>query len=204
MRTRDLIVIGGSAGGFSAALTLISALPQDLCASLLLALHAPNRVGPGLCVALNRVGWLPARLARDHAELECGHIYLVPGGMQVRVGSRRLCLEEDTGLERFRPSVDRMFRTAAESHGERVIGVVLSGLMDDGAAGLAAIIRAGGVGVVQSPLEAQFGSMPLCALKAAPESYCLEVGEMAPRLVKLVAAPIPLAVPPESRVTFGD
>jgi two-component system chemotaxis response regulator CheB len=135
------------------------------------------------------------QLAQDGMALEHGQICFVPGGMQAQVDRKGLCLRENDERDRFCPSIDTLFRTAARTYGVRVIGVVLSGLLYDGAAGLAAIVRAGGVGVIQSPWEAKHAPMPQWALKAAPKSYCLPAGVMAPLLINLVSPPMPLVVP---------
>lgn len=185
--------LAGSAGSFSALLALTAALPQGFPASLLVALHGPKHIRYARCRMLNQSSWLPVVLASDGTVLERSQIYLIPGGMHAQVGVRCVHVEEANERDLFRPSVDRLFRSAAATYGERVIGVVLSGLMDDGAAGLAAIVRAGGVGVVQSPLEAQFGMMPYSAHKAAPGSFCLPVAQIAALLGHLVApSPLPL------------
>lgn len=137
---------------------------------------------------------LPVHLAQDGMALEPGQMYVVPGGMQAHVDQHRLCLKGSDEQDRFCPSIDTLFLSTARIYGARVIGVVLSGMMDDGAAGLAAIVRAGGVGVIQAPGEAQYAQMPQSALKAVPRSYCMPVKVVAPLLVRLVAPSHPLVV----------
>lgn len=204
METRDLIVIGGSAGSLPALQTLTAALPQWFSASVLVAVHSPKLVGSTLHGVLHRGSRLPVMLPSGSTAFARSRIYIVPGGMQAHVESRRLRVVEAAAGDRFRPSIDTLFRTAAQTYGERVIGVVLSGVLNDGAAGLAAIVRAGGVGIVQSPVEAPFAEMPLSAQRAAPESYCLPVGQIVPLLVELVGAPVSPALPAWARVAVGE
>jgi two-component system, chemotaxis family, protein-glutamate methylesterase/glutaminase len=204
MGGRDLIVIGGSAGSFAAVLTITALLPAAVGATFLTALHAPRGIGDGLCKRIQRGCHLPVQLARDGAAIERGQVYLAPGGMHLLVAFGCLRVVEASVGDRFRPSIDRLFFSAAQTYGARVIGVVLSGALADGAAGLAAIVKAGGVGVVQSPLEAPYASMPQQALRAAPGSYSIAARSIAPLLVSLIAPAASLEAQGNTAMLSGD
>jgi two-component system chemotaxis response regulator CheB len=166
---RDVVVVGGSAGGIAALQRLVARLPANLPASLLVVMHLAPTVPSRLAELLDKAGPLPARPAVAGEPLRPGRIYtavtdrhlLVSDGdtVQLSLGPRE---------NRVRPAVDALFRSAARWCGPRAIGVVLSGALDDGAAGLAAIDQRGGLPLVQRPDDARFVGMPTAALRAVP------------------------------------
>jgi two-component system chemotaxis response regulator CheB len=195
--TRDIIVVGASMGGVEALSKLASQLPADLPAAVLVVQHT-SAESPGLLgEILNQRGALPAAIAEDREPLEHGRIYVAPpdrhlllteGGVRVVYGPRE---------NRARPAIDPLFRTAAVHYQSRVIGVVLTGLLSDGAAGLLAVHRCGGVAVVQSPDDAAYPDMPRRALSAVPTAREVPLSNLGPVLERLVAeeAPVPSPVP---------
>ncbi len=186
MQRRDIIVIGASSGGIDALKELVAALPRDLRASIFVVLHvAPYSLGI-LPEILGRAGSLPVANARDWDRIEPGRIYVAPpdhhllldpsGYVRVTRGPRE---------NRFRPAVDPLFRSAAHAFGPRVVGVVLTGWLDDGTAGLFAVKERGGTAVVQHPDDAFAPAMPLNAIKHVEVDHIAPLKEIAPLLVRL-------------------
>ena len=185
MVSRDRIVIGASAGGVAALRELVSRLPADLPAAVFVTLHLFERSEVTLPAILNAAGPLVAGHAEEGEVIRPGRIYVAPP-------DHHLLLDADTvhlghgpreGLQR--PSINVMFRSAAAAFGERVTGVVLTGLLDDGAAGLWEIQQHGGAAIVQDPDEAAYRSMPESAIRGVNVQYILRLAEMAPLLAKL-------------------
>ena len=152
MERRDAVVIGASAGGIDALRLLVERLPASLPLALCVVLHS-NRTSPQVLDAiLTRAGHLPAAYARHGEAMEPGRIYIAPADYHLEIErGRRLRLTRGPRENRFRPSVDVLFRSAALSLGPQVVGIVLSGALDDGTAGLWAIKARGGLAVVQDP-----------------------------------------------------
>ncbi len=191
MQTRNIIVIGASAGGFDALKTLVAGLPADLPATLLIVWHmAPDTTGV-LPQVFNKCGSLPASNACDGEALKPGHIYVAPPDRHLLLEDGVLRTTHGPKENRFRPAIDPLFRSAAYAYGPRVIGVILSGALDDGTSGLWTIKEAGGLAVVQHPADADVPSMPENALRAVAVDYCVPVAEMAPLLTRLCREEIP-------------
>ncbi len=183
---RDIIVIGGSAGSLDAAKQIAASLKPGLPAAVFVVIHGPPRQRNFLADVLNRVGPLPACQAVESQAI-------LPGRIYVPVPDRHLVLGQDhlhvtrgpkEGLQR--PSINVTFRSAARVYGRRVVGVLLSGMLDDGASGLWEIARHGGVTIVQDPQEALFPSMPVSALRDVPVDYQLQAATIGPLLSGLV------------------
>ena len=153
--SRDIIVIGASAGGIEAMQVLAAALPADLSASIFVVLHTAAYSENVLPRLLERAGPLPASNARDWEEIRPGHIYVAPADYHLILEpSGYTRITRGPKENRFRPAVDPLFRSAAAAFGPRVIGVVLTGWLDDGTAGLWAIKERGGTAIVQRPEDA--------------------------------------------------
>jgi two-component system chemotaxis response regulator CheB len=183
-----IIVIGGSLGGIEALKTLASDLPATLPAALLVVLH----VGPyglnSLDQIISRAGPLPATNAVHGEKIQAGHIYIAPADRHLLVDpDGRLILSRGPKENRSRPAIDPLFRSAAAAFGPRVIGVVLTGLLDDGTAGLWAVKEQGGVAVVQHPEDALAPDMPLNAVKHVEVNHCIPLKKIAPLLIDLTA-----------------
>ncbi len=188
--THDLIVVGTSAGGVEALMQLARALPSDLPAAVCVVLHIPPNAVSVLPRLLERAGQLPASHPADDTALEPGRIYVAPPDRHLIVQGRRLRTVHGPRENRNRPALDPLFRSAARNYGPRVVGVVLTGTLDDGTAGLLSIKRYGGIAIVQDPDDALFSSMPRSALEYVPVDYCLSLAEIGPRLAQLAREPV--------------
>jgi two-component system, chemotaxis family, protein-glutamate methylesterase/glutaminase len=182
----DLIVIGASAGGVEALTYLVKQLPADLNASVLIVLHIHSESPPVLANILNNARTLPASTAQNGEAIAKGQIYVAPPDYHLRVKSGYLQLTKGPRENHHRPAIDPLFRSAARFYGRRVIGVVLTGMLDDGTAGLMAIKMRGGVAVVQNPDDAMYSGMPRSALENVDEiDYILPLSEIPSILVNL-------------------
>lgn len=188
---RDVLVIGASMGGVEALTALVGALPADLPARVLVVQHTAEH-SPGLLgEILDRAGPLRAATAEDGEALEHGRIYVAPPGRHLLVTERGVRVVFGPRENRARPAIDPLFRTAAVHCRSRVVGVVLTGLLGDGAAGLLAVHRCGGVAVVQAPDDAAYPEMPRRALAAVPDARQATLAELGPLLARLAAEPAP-------------
>jgi two-component system chemotaxis response regulator CheB len=187
--SHDLIVIGASAGGVEALQILVRELPGDLSAAILIVLHSSPQ-GPYLLpVILSRAGPVEVAETVDGAAIEPGKIYVAPPDHHLLVDEGRLRLSKGPKENRARPSIDPLFRTAATAYGARVIGVILTGMLDDGTAGLAAVKERGGTTVVQDPEDALYPSMPKSALRYVGADFTTPLSEIGPLLARLVRDP---------------
>lgn len=210
MPNRDVVAIGASAGGVEALGSLLSQLPADLPAALLLVQHlAPG--GPStLHRILGRAGLLPVEEAADGAPVVPGRAYVAVPDHHLLVKDGRLRLSRGPRENRARPAVDPLFRSAAAAYGSRLVGVVLTGLLDDGASGLRAVQRCGGLAVVQDPEDAAFPDMPRSALDAVAPDHVVsleDLGGLLRRLVREPAGapvPIPRDVEIETEMSMGN
>lgn len=190
MQRKDIIVIGTSTGGIDALKELVAALPRDLKATIFITLHvAPYSLGI-LPEILERAGELPAANAQDWEKIEPGRIYVAPPDHHLLVEpSGHVRVTRGPRENRFRPAIDPLFRSAAHAYGPRVVGVILTGWLDDGTAGLYAVKERGGTAIVQHPDDAFAPAMPLSAIKHVEVDHIIRLKEIAPLLVKLADAP---------------
>jgi len=179
---RDLVVVGASAGGVPALQTLLGELPAELRMTMLIVVHSSPESPGGLADVLNRGSAYPVSYARDGLEIRYGHVYLAPPDFHLTTDDGHLAVRHGPRENRFRPAVDPLFRSAAASHGERVIAIVLSGSLDDGTHGLAAVKDHGGTAIVQSEEDALVPHMPVSAAHAVAVDYVIPAAEM-PRVI---------------------
>jgi two-component system chemotaxis response regulator CheB len=185
MAKKDIVVIGASAGGMGALEKLVSGLPADLPAAIFVVWHLSPGVKSVLPQVLTRAGPLPALHPKDGDPIKPGRIYVAPNDHHLLVERGYVRVAKGPKENRFRPAVDPLFRSAAYIYGPRTIGVVLSGALDDGTAGLWAIKLRGGTAVVQDPEDAMHRSMPLNALDNVDVDYKAPVAEMGALLARL-------------------
>ncbi len=185
MPKKDIVVIGASAGGIEALRTLAGSLPKTFNGSIFVVMHS-GADSPGvLDIILRRAGLLPTVQPRDNEKIQLSTIYVAPPDHHMLIEPGRIRLSRGPKENRFRPAIDPLFRSAAQVYGPRVIGVILTGGLDDGTAGLWAIKRLGGTAVVQDPQDALVSSMPLSALKYVRVDYRLPLVEIGALLVRL-------------------
>lgn len=179
MPGRDTVVIAASAGGLEALRELFHHLPRDLPAALLVVLHVPPTGGTVLPKILGRAGRLPVHQAVDGEPVQHGMVYVAPPGQHMLLEADVIKLSQGPRHNGVRPAADPLFMSAAIARGERMIAVVLSGTLDDGAAGCAAIESRGGVVIVQDPQESAYEGMPRAAMAAAEHPHVLRLAEIA-------------------------
>ena len=192
--TYELIVIGASWGGLHAVGEILSALPRDLEAAVVVAQH--RRIDTAeLAALLGGRAHLPVGDVDDKQPIERGHVYLAPPDYHLLIERGYFALSQDERVHYSRPSIDVLFESAADAYRERVIGVILTGSNEDGAAGLARVKARGGVAVVQDPETAERGEMPGAALARTEADAVLPLGEIGPFLYGLVVKPAPRTEP---------
>lgn len=183
---RDLVVVGASAGGVEALCEFVAGLPTDLAAAVLVVLHLPPGGVSFLPAILERAGPLPVSSAGPGEQLQYGHLYTAPPDFHLMIEDGRLRLSRGPTENGHRPAIDATLRSAAHARGPGVIGVLLSGSLDDGVAGLSVVKARGGLVMVQDPAEALFPTMPENALTRVNVDHVLPCREMGAELAALV------------------
>lgn len=184
-----ITVVGTSMGGLEALQRLLRDLPATLPAALFVVWHVAPPSPRTLGDILERAGALPAHLAADAEIIRHGQVYVAPPDYHLILNGNIVCLNRGPRKNRTRPAIDPLFRSAAVSYRSRVIGLVLTGTLDDGAAGSRAVERCGGITVVQDPAEAAHAEMPQHALQACLSSLVATLAEMPALLQRLVEQP---------------
>jgi two-component system, chemotaxis family, protein-glutamate methylesterase/glutaminase len=188
--TGRIFVIGASAGGLEAMRKLLSLLPRDFTAPILVVIHT-SEDAPGLMPAvLQRTSRMTVLNATDGELLLPAHVYVAPPNhhLQVELGHMRLI--QGPSENRHRPAIDPLFRSAALTYGSAAVGIVLSGYLDDGSAGLLRIKQAGGIAIVQDLEDAIVPDMPRNASERVDPDYSLPIREVAPLMVRLASEPV--------------
>jgi two-component system chemotaxis response regulator CheB len=189
---RDIIVLGASAGGVDALRELVKGFPPDLGASVFVVLHIPPYAPSALPRVLSEAGPLEAIHAKDGGSIVANRIYVAPPDKHIILEANRIVVRRGPKENRFRPSIDALFRSAAYVYGPRAIGVVLSGVLDDGTSGLWSIKRLGGIAIVQDPDEALYPEMPRSAMEHVKIDHVARAAELGPLLARLVREAAPL------------
>ena len=178
---RNIIVIGASAGGVEAILKITRKIPADLPAAIFIVHHFPPHTESDLHQIINRDCKIPAVQAQNGVTFEIGKIYCARANQHLLLEGGKILLTKGPRENRFRPSIDALFRSAAYEYKERVIGVILSGTLNDGTAGMYSIKRFGGLTVIQEPSDAVFDSMPKDVVKHVEVDYQMpanRIGEL--------------------------
>lgn len=187
---RNIIVIGASAGGIDALMTIVGALPPDFPAAVFVVVHVGPNARSALPQILSRCGPLKATHAVEGEPIKHGTITIAPPDHHLMLGEGHVHVVHGPKENGFRPAVDPLFRSAAEAYGPRVVGVILTGSLDDGTAGLLAIKRKGGVAVVEDPEHALFADMPRSALRYVKVDYVRPLEAIAPLLMEIAATEV--------------
>jgi two-component system, chemotaxis family, protein-glutamate methylesterase/glutaminase len=193
---RDVVVVGASAGGVEALRALAGGLPPDYPGAVLMVLHVPREGPTALPAIISRSGPLPAALAVDGEDLRGGRIYVAPNDHHLLVVDGRVRLTRGPTENGHRPAIDPLFRSVARAYGDRVIGVVLSGARDDGAAGLALIAAQGGTTIVQDPADALYPSMPRAAIEHVRPDHIVPAAKLGDLIGEITASPLARSSPP--------
>lgn len=189
--TKRIIVIGASSGGLEALRKIIQGLPPDFDSPIFIVWHMSPDIRGVLPQVFNKINTIEAAHAYNKEEIKSRRIYIAPPDHHMLLEQDRILLTRGPKENRFRPAIDPLFRSAAYVHGSRVIGIILSGALDDGTAGLWTVKHFGGIAIVQDPLEAEVSSMPENAMREVNVDYCVGVAEMPSLLVRLCNEPVP-------------
>jgi two-component system chemotaxis response regulator CheB len=178
MSGRDIIVIGTSAGGVPILERIFRDLPRDLPASVFVVMHLTPHLPSFLPQVLFRPGRLPVTGVDRPMKFRPGHVYVATPDHHLLLTRTGVAPNRGPRENWHRPSIDVLFRSAANVHGPRVVGVILTGILDDGSAGLAAIKRKGGLAIVQDPEDAEFPDMPMNAAQTVKADYCVGLARL--------------------------
>ena len=185
-----IIVMGASTGGFEAFKKIIQALPPDFSTPIFIVWHMSSHTPSVLPQMLNKLNTIVAAHAYNNEEIKPNRIYVAPPDYHMLIEDGKVRITHGPKENRFRPAVDPLFRSAAYAYGNRVIGIILSGALDDGTAGLWTVKHYGGVAIVQDPLDAEVASMPENAIGKVQVDYCVGVSELPRLLVRLSKEPV--------------
>jgi two-component system, chemotaxis family, protein-glutamate methylesterase/glutaminase len=185
MLSHNVIVIGASAGGVETLIHIVKGLPPDFPAPIFIVSHFPPQGISKLPEILSRAGNIAAVHAQNGEVIQAGRIYVAPPDYHLLIQSGTMQLNHGPTENRYRPAIDPLFRSVAEVYGERVIGIILSGMLDDGTAGLVAIKAKGGIAIVQDPSTAVYTGMLQSAIDNVKVDYVLPVSQIPPLLVEL-------------------
>jgi two-component system chemotaxis response regulator CheB len=185
MPHRDLVVIGASAGGLRPLTTILEGLPATVRACVLIVMHTRPDADGQLPQILARHSALPVAFARDKSGLKPGRVYVARPDFHLLVARNHSRLSHGPREHGFRPAIDPLFRTAARAFGPRVVGVILSGALDDGMSGLGDVKSFNGVTIVQDPADAIIPTMPSSAIAHVDVDYVLPAAAIAPMIVRL-------------------
>jgi two-component system, chemotaxis family, protein-glutamate methylesterase/glutaminase len=190
-----VIVIGTSAGGIRALEELIVQLTPDMDAAFFIVLHLSRKgVGDILFHRLRQRSPLPLKVGENKAPIERGVIYIAPPDEHMLLTKEHLVIGKGAHENRWRPSINNLFRSAAATYNSRVIGIILTGLLDDGTAGMAAIKRCGGISIVQDPNEADHPDMPLSVLESVEVDHSESLSKMGVLLSEIIKTTEPREV----------
>jgi two-component system, chemotaxis family, protein-glutamate methylesterase/glutaminase len=205
-----IVVIGASAGGFTALSELVSQIDKETDAAYFVVLHLSTKSISGyLAHRLQAFTELKCLLAMDGLPIRKGHVYVAVPNQHLLVGNGEIHLSNGPTENRWRPSIDVLFRSAAANYSNRVVGIVLTGLLNDGTSGMSGIKRVGGFTIVQDPNEAEYPDMPMSVLNAMEVDHCISLAEMGPTIKEITRnnpeekQPVPHDIKVEDKV-MGD
>lgn len=179
MEVNSVVVIGGSAGGYQAVADLMAHVPPDLDTAFFVVVHISRKsVGAILVQHIQRNTSYICSLAQDNEQIKKRHLYVAPPDFHLIVKNGHMRVVRGPHENRWRPSIDVLFRSAAAAYDSHTIGIILSGLLDDGTSGMSAIKRSGGICIVQEPHDAEFDDMPHNVLNNVAVDHSVPVAEM--------------------------
>lgn len=183
-----VVVVGASAGGAAALTGLVEQLSPDFPAPVFIVNHmGAETTGKALVGALNEAGSIECSHARDGESFKRGHVYLAPSDQHLLIVRGKMLVTKGARENRYRPAIDPLFRTAAVAYGSGVIGLILTGYLDDGTSGMKAIKRCGGICIAQDPADATYPDMPQSVIRHVGVDHCVPLAQMGALLEKLAA-----------------
>ncbi|RYY90811.1 MAG: chemotaxis protein CheB [Chitinophagaceae bacterium] len=190
---RFVVVVGASAGGLQSVVELVAQLKEEMKVAVFIVLHVPKlSLSHVLTARLQALTDYRCKLAEDGEPIRAGHVYLAPPDVHLLVSNdEKVRLGHGPAENRWRPSIDILFRAAAAAYNSRAIGIVLSGLMQDGTAGMESIKRSGGTLIVQEPTEAEYPDMPLSVLQNMEVDYQVPIAKMGAILTEKTSNGLP-------------
>ncbi|MDT0687709.1 chemotaxis protein CheB [Autumnicola psychrophila] len=200
---RNIIVIGASAGGLPAINEVISGLSADMDVAVMVVIHVSKKSNSQhIANSFQKNTGLNCGVAINGMSLKKGHLYVAPPEHQLLVKNDRLLLTSGPHENKYRPSIDVLFRSAAVNYGHRTIGIILTGLFEDGTSGMSAIKRCGGLCIIQDPMEAQFSDMPRSVLNKIKVDFQAKLKEIPAIINNILTQPLPSEkpVPHEIRI----
>jgi two-component system chemotaxis response regulator CheB len=202
-----IIVIGASSGGLNALSEMVKHLPKTLDAAYCIVLHLSRKgIGDFVVHTLQKITTLPCSMAKNGDAIVRNHIYIARPNQHMLVKDNKFLLGAGPEENRWRPSIDVLFRSAAVAYSSHAIGIILSGQLDDGTSGMWAIKRSGGKCIVQDPNEAEYPDMPLSVINHMDADYVSSLAEIGPAVVTIIKnikedkIPAPEDVISESRI----
>lgn len=198
-----LVVVGTSAGGMQALKELVRQFKSDFPAPIFIVNHmSPEATGEALVHALNEAGALSCVQATDETYFESGKIYVAPSDRHMLIEGKKILITNGARENRYRPAIDPLFRSAAVAHGNRVIGLILTGYLDDGTSGMMAIKRCGGICIAQDPDDADYADMPRSVIENVGVDHCVPIATMGRLLADLVRSAPGTPKPPPAEVAI--
>ena len=187
-----IITIGASAGGLNAMTEVVAQLPEEIKAAVFIVIHL-SKVGLGdfLVHRLQKYTSYTCKIAKNGENIEARHIYIAPPDEHLLVTENEVIIGQGPAENRWRPSIDVLFRSAAAHYGSRVIGIVLTGYLNDGTSGMSAIKRSGGYCIVQDPTQAEYPDMPLSVLEHIEVDYCVPLNKMGETIKTIIENNVP-------------
>lgn len=191
-----IVVVGASSGGMAALKQLVAQFQKDFPAPIFIVNHmSADTTGEALVKVLNDSSSLPCAHAHNEQTFKAGHIYVAPSDQHMLIGKGKILITKGARENRSRPAIDPLFRSAAVAYGNRVIGIILTGFLDDGTSGMMAIKRCGGVCIAQDPDDATSPDMPRSVIANVGADFCLPVAQMGALLSDLMSRDLPANKP---------
>ena len=200
---RNIIVIGASAGGIPAVNEVISSLAPGMDLAVVVVIHVSRKSNAQhIANIFQRNSALAVRVAERGMSLQKGHLYVAPPEHQLMVKDDKLLLTNGPHENKYRPSIDVLFRSAAVHYRNRSIGIILTGLFEDGTSGMYTINHCGGICIIQNPAEAQFSDMPQSVLNKIKVNFKANLKEIPAIINEIINSPLPpeIPVPKEIRI----
>jgi two-component system, chemotaxis family, protein-glutamate methylesterase/glutaminase len=194
-----IVAVGASAGGLNALVEMVSHLPEEIDAAIFIVLHLSSKgISNYLIHQLQPHTSLSCSIAKDNTPIERNHIYIAPRDRHLMAKKDYIVIGKGAKESRWRPSIDLLFRSVAAAYNTHAIGIILSGLLDDGTLGMQAIKRSGGICIVQDPDEAEFPEMPMSVLDKMEVNFCIKLAEIGETLLTVTQVEKPyIEAPPD-------